>query len=151
LSEPLPIYASKPIVLEAESFAPRSTLPYKNFSGKGFVEMSLQKNLSVEIPFSVDTEGKYIFSARYSNGTARMCCFNTCAIRTLLVDGDVAGVVVMPVIEDNQWSDWGWSNNLVLNLKPGKHTLKITYLPYNENMNGDINTAMLDYVRLVKE
>jgi len=151
LSEPLPIYASKPIVLEAESFVPRSSLLYKNFSGKGFVELSLQKNLSVEIPFSVDTEGKYIFSARYSNGTARMCCFNTCAIRTLLVDGDVAGVVVMPVIEDNQWSDWGWSNNLVLNLKPGKHTLKITYLPYNENMNGDINTAMLDYVRLVKE
>ena len=30
------------------------------------------------------------------------------------------------------------------------HTLKLAFMPENENMNIEINQAMLDYVRLIK-
>jgi len=35
-------------------------------------------------------------------------------------------------------------------LKSGKHTLKLEFMPENDNMNIEVNQAMLDYVRIIK-
>jgi hypothetical protein len=37
-----------------------------------------------------------------------------------------------------------------LYLKKGTNTISLSYENYNENMNGEINQAMLDYMRVVK-
>jgi hypothetical protein len=71
-------------------------------------------------------------------------------VRTLLVDGDTAGVVVMPQRGANQWSDWGWSNVLRVRLGAGAHTMVLTYAPLDENMNRRENTALVDELRLTR-
>jgi hypothetical protein len=60
------------------------------------------------------------------------------------------GAQVFPQRGIAEWSNWGFSNAIQVRLKAGKHTLKLEFMPENENMNIEINQAMLDYVRLVK-
>ncbi|HNP54156.1 MAG TPA: hypothetical protein PKK69_06050, partial [Ferruginibacter sp.] len=50
----------------------------------------------------------------------------------------------------DEWSNWGYSNAIRLYLKKGKQEIKISYEPANENMNGNTNEALLDYIRITK-
>ncbi|MBE7169217.1 MAG: hypothetical protein INR73_01410 [Williamsia sp.] len=40
---------------------------------------------------------------------------------------------------------------VLLNFKKGPHMLTIGFEPYNENMHGEINQAMIDYLRVIKK
>ncbi|MGB0525235.1 MAG: MGH1-like glycoside hydrolase domain-containing protein [Flammeovirgaceae bacterium] len=148
LSEP--VITGGFMIVQAERFAERSRLPYQNYSGKGFVALSKEKNTAIEMEVKVEEKGTYLVNFRYVNGTGRMCCANTCALRTLFVNGKKIGTSVFPVIEENQWSDWGESNFLKVELKKGKHQFKLSFEPFNENMNVDVNTLMLDRLVLRK-
>jgi hypothetical protein len=66
------------------------------------------------------------------------------------VNGERAGVVVMPQRGTDRWSDWGWSNVVVLDLPAGTNTFTIAYTPLDENMNRRENTALFDHVRLTR-
>lgn len=151
LSNPIVIEPqSKTYTSEAEDFNPKSDLPYTSFSGKGFVEMTPTKNTNVTIPIAVGEEGDYLLTLRYSNGTDRMCCGNSAALRTLWANGKQVATMVFPIVEKDAWSDWSRSNAVRVHLKKGKNTLKLTYEKHNRNMNGDINMLMLDNVKVVK-
>jgi hypothetical protein len=65
------------------------------------------------------------------------------------VDGKEAGVMVFPQRGIGEWSDWGYSNPLQLILSKGEHTISLEYKEWNENMNGYVNQAMIDELRLV--
>ncbi len=152
-------FASEPIlvpgnqtseVVQVENFVPKSGKDYNGFEGKGFVEVSKTVNRSINIPVEIKSAGTYAISFRYSNGNGPINTENKCAIRTLKTDGVFAGTVVLPQRGKNEWSNWGLSNYIHADLTKGKHKLTISFDPSNENMNGEINQAMLDAVFLYK-
>lgn len=149
--EPLEVYPKKDILtFEVENQVTPSTMPYHGFSGTGFVEISRTVNRTVTMEINVPTDGLYAIDWRYANGNGPTNTENKCAIRTLFVDTVRSGAQVFPQRGKEEWSNWGFSNAIQVQLKAGKHALKLEFMPENENMNIDVNQAMLDYVRLVK-
>ncbi|MEI6412291.1 MAG: glycogen debranching protein, partial [Bacteroidota bacterium] len=119
-SEPVSFIAPTSVqTFEIENFAPISNLPYTNFSGKGFVEISTTKNTRIECVISVKEAGEYFLNMHYSNGSGPWNTDNKCAIRTLSVNGVEAGVLVFPQRGKDEWSDWGFSNSRLVSLKKG--------------------------------
>jgi hypothetical protein len=95
--------------------------------------------------------GRYALDFRYANGNGPINTSNKCAFRTLRdAAGRQLGTAVFPQRGVDEWSDWGFSNPIIVELPKGTHTLTLVYEPANENMNGEVNQAMLDYVRLTR-
>lgn len=150
-SDPIEIYPDTNIrVYEIEKYLPQSTLPYHGFSGKGFVEISRTVNRMVSIDIETPSDGMYAIDWLYANGNGPTNTENKCAIRTLFLDDVRLGAQVFPQRGKDEWSNWGFSNAINVRLKSGKHHLKLQFMPENENMNIEVNQAMLDYVRVVK-
>jgi hypothetical protein len=137
-------------IIEAETTAGKSDLPYKGYSGSGFVEISKTKNMVLNIPVSVDADGIYAIDFRYANGNGPINTENKCAIRTLNVDDQFAGTVILPQRGKGEWSNWGFTNSVEITLKKGKHIVSLQFKDANENMNREINQAMVDYLRLTR-
>ncbi|BDD10469.1 hypothetical protein FUAX_29010 [Fulvitalea axinellae] len=149
LSAPIDVVAKGGVeIYQAESVAKRSKEHYKGYTGKGFVELTKEKHRKVTFKVRVPESGRYRVDFRYSNGSGPINTENKCAIRSLFVDKDLAGAVVMPQMGVGSWSEWHFSNGVVVDLKKGSHKLSLRFESWNENMNVDINTAMLDYLRL---
>ena len=150
-SEPLQVYPKQnQQIIQLEKFAARSTKPYKGFSGNGFIEISKTVNTKLDFTVNIKEDGTYILDVRYANGNGPINTENKCAFRTISIDSTYTGTLVFPQRGKDEWSNWGWSNSLKLPLTKGLHHISISFEPWNENMNGDINQAMLDYVRLIK-
>jgi len=150
-SEPVAVIpAGITTIVEAETAADKSDLPYNGFSGSGFVEISKTKNTVLNIPFSVDADGVYAIDFRYANGNGPINTENKCAIRTLNVDDQFAGTIVLPQRGKGEWSNWGFTNSVKIALKKGKHVISLQFKDANENMNREINQAMVDYLRVVR-
>ena len=126
------------------------TKPYKGFSGNGFVEISKTVNTKINFTINIKEDGTYILDVRYANGNGPINTENKCAFRTISIDSTTTGTLVFPQRGKDEWSNWGWSNSLKLTLSKGLHHITITFEPWNENMNGDINQAMLDCLRLIR-
>ncbi|GET28477.1 hypothetical protein [Prolixibacter sp. SD074] len=149
LSQPVDVISPKRVIeVEAEQVAPKSSLEYHGYSGKGFVELTKNKNRKLVFQFNVNHTGKYTVDFRYSNGSGPDNTDNKCAVRSVKVDSQFAGVAVFAQRGKEEWSNWGWSNPIQVELKAGKNTLKLSLEDFNENMNGDINMAMLDLMRV---
>ncbi len=150
-SEPVPVVAARAIVLyEAEQYAKKAAFPYKGFSGEGFVETSVTVNRRVVIPVTIEKAGTYLVDCRYANGNGPTNTDNRCAVRTLMIDQQKQGVLVLPQRGKGEWSAWGYSNGIEISLSAGKHELVIEYQDVNENMNGEVNQAMIDFVRVIR-
>ncbi|MHC1775376.1 MAG: hypothetical protein AB9834_08195 [Lentimicrobium sp.] len=139
------------IVLEAETFAQASIHPCKGFTGPGFVELTTTENTRFAFTVPVKSGGEYLISFRYSNGSGPVNTDNKCAIRTLMVNGAETGTVVMPQRGLGEWSNWGSGNSLKVHLSPGNNEFSLELLnPQNANMNGEINTAFLDSISVIR-
>ncbi len=150
-SEPILVFNPKnEMIFLVEDFAPSSPLPYKNYLGDGFVEISTSTNRKIKIRLDIEEAGSYLISFRYSNGSGPWNTENKCAFRDFIVNGEKAGVFVFPQRGENKWDDWGWSNSLNIELHKGGNTLHLTFEPWNNNMNVEVNNAMLDCFRLIK-
>jgi hypothetical protein len=121
---------------------------YAGFTGAGYVPLTLERNTSVDIPFSVSASGAYSIDVRYANGNGPINSGDKAAVRTLLVDGKPAGILVMPHRGTDLWTDWGFSNPVRVALSAGAHRLTISYTALDQNMNRHENTALLDQVRV---
>lgn len=152
-------FASSPVVvpgngnvsdIEIESLFPKAGYDYKGFSGDGFVEISKQKNTALQIPVDIAADGTYAIDFKYANGNGPTNTENKCAIRTLKEGNDFLGTIIFPQRGVNEWSNWGYTNQVHVSLKKGKHILTLYFDAANENMNGDINQAMLDFMRITK-
>lgn len=119
------------------------------FHGAGFRELD-RSSAPLNIPVEVPADGNYAIYLRYANGNGPVNTENKCAIRTLSVDGNRAGVVVMPQRGVANWDDWGFSNALTVPLTAGKHTVTIDFRPENNNMNINTNHALVDEIVLEK-
>jgi hypothetical protein len=150
-NNPLVIASEKDVhIYEMEDIFPAESFPYKGFSGKGFIEISKQKNTQLNIPVTINEDGIYAIDFQYANGNGPTNTENKCAIRTLKVDEKESGTFVFPQRGVDEWSNWGFSNPVHVSLKKGKHTVTLSFEHSNENMNVDINQAMLDYLRITK-
>lgn len=150
-SEPLLFVGSaKVIQVEMETFKAKSNKTYQGFSGSGFIPVTVNNNTTVPFTVNVTEPGIYAVDFRYSNGNGPINTENKCAIRALEYNGVQMGTVVFPQRGTNEWSDWGYSNSVLITLEKGKAAFALSYKPHNVNMNGAINDAMIDYVRLVK-
>jgi glycogen debranching enzyme len=150
LSEPLVYSKSQPLVIEVEDFVVKSDLNYMNYSGKGFVAVSTDTNTKISLPVVVAESGEYFIDIKYSNGSGPWNTDNKCAIRSLYLNKDYVGVMVFPQRGTNEWSDWGLSNSHKIHLVKGKNKLELVLEAWNNNMNVDVNRAMIDYIRLYK-
>ena len=150
-SEPIIIFPSKSVTTyDAEKFADKATHPYKGFTGDGFVEINTTINRIINIPVNIKETGTYTIDFRYANGNGPTNTENKCAIRTLKIDNAQKGTLVFPQRGKGEWSNWGYSNALQFILTKGKHKISLVFEDANDNMNGDINQAMLDNMRVIK-
>jgi hypothetical protein len=148
-AEPLSVdMKTNPQIYEIETYNLPASYSYNGFSGKGFVETSTNVNRTVTIPVEINETGLYAIDIRYANGNGPINTENKCAIRTLKVDTQKVGTLVFPQRGKNDWNNWGFSNSVQLQLNKGKHILSISFEDFNDNMNGEVNAAMLDFLRI---
>ena len=117
--------------------------PIEGFLGEGFAESDM-KSGPVSFSIRVAKEGDYALNTVYANGNGPVNTENKAAVRTLSVDGQKAGTLVLPQRGVGNWNDWGRSNSVIVHLSPGYHTVSIEYLPENSNMNLLTNHALID-------
>ena len=151
-------FASEPLELgreaaggqqvQLETVAGKSSLPYQGYSGKGFIETTATKNTALTIPVMVAEAGLYALDFRYANGNGPINTNNKCAVRTLRRGSELLGTVVLPQRGVEEWSNWGFSNSVLVHLEKGTTRLQLAYEPANQNMNIEVNQAMLDYLRV---
>lgn len=141
---------SQVLQVEAEAFAAPATRTYKGFSGTGFVEISTAQNRELKIRVDVPVSGRYALSFRYANGNGPVNTENKCAIRTVSVGKKRLGVLVFPQRGTDEWSNWGFSNSLPVQLSKGQQMITLRFEDANDNMNETVNEAMLDYLQLVR-
>jgi hypothetical protein len=150
-SEPVQIIPVKNLIkLEAEDFSTQTDSNYQGFSGRGFLDLTNTKNKKVVLTVSVTHSGFYALDCRYANGNGPINTENKCAIRTLEVNNKFAGIFVFPQRGKSEWSDWGMSNSVQAFLQEGQNKIQIDLKESNQNMNGEINQAEIDYVRLIR-
>jgi hypothetical protein len=150
-SEPVLITATKEMqTIAMETIAAKSELPYQGYTANGFIEISKTKNKNLTVKVNIAETGTYAIDFRYANGNGPTNTENKCAIRTFNVDGQFAGTFVFPQRGKEEWSDWGFSNINSVKLEKGEHEFNLSFQDWNENMNGEINQAMLDYLRIIR-
>jgi hypothetical protein len=148
LSEPVRVVLDAGVAIAKPRAAPERDRA--GFTGQGYVTLTRQRNVSVEIPVTVSSAGEYALDARYANGNGPINTDSKAAVRTVLVDGGERGVFVMPQRGSDRWTDWGYSNALHVRLSAGTHTVTVQYTPLDENMNREENTALLDHLRVTR-
>jgi hypothetical protein len=149
-SQPVYYSTEQPVLIEMESIAQPAQLSSSGYSGNGFVAVNSKENKNISIPANIPSEGWYSIDFRYANGNGPVNTDNKCAIRSLLIDGDFSGAVVFPQRGVDEWSNWGYSNAVRVYVTKGSHQIQLSFKPENENMNGAVNEAMLDYMRILK-
>jgi len=137
-------------IVETESMMKKSLLPYTNYSGDGFIKISTTENRKLAFNISVKEKGRYLIDLRYANGTGPWNTDNNCAIRSVYINNTYQGVFVMPQRGTDEWSDWGFTNAIEVELEKGTNTLTLQFDSWNTNMDGDINEALIDYIRLIQ-
>ncbi len=150
ISEPILNSYKTVMKFELEDFVSKANLGYVNYSGKGYIELSNAKNKNISISINIPEAGEYYLDFKYSNGSGPWNTDNKCALRSLYLNKDYVGAVVLPQRGLDEWSDWGYTNSYKVHLNKGKNELKLTLENWNINMNVEVNTAMLDFLRVHK-
>lgn len=139
------------IWIEAERFGTYTRKGANGFKGYGFVKMSTEpKEKDIRIPINLTKGGTYWLDFRYANGNGPINTENKTGIRSIYQDSKWKASMIFPQRGTNEWSNWGFSNRIKLELKSGRNVIELRYDGFNANMNGDVNEFFLDAVRLVK-
>ncbi len=120
----------------------------KGYTGNGFIEISKTKNTEINLDFKINKKDFYAIDFRYANGSGPIDQENKAAIRTVLIDGRTEDTLVFPQINKDDWTIWGFTNSMKKVLSKGNHKITIVFREPNENMNIDINQALIDYMRI---
>lgn len=121
---------------------------HAGYTGEGYLPLTRETNRVVEIDVTVPEAGRYALDFRYANGHGPINTDNKAAIRSVRVDGARVGAAVFPQRGDGAWTSWGYSNVLRTYLSAGTHTVAVAFTDSDENMNGTVNAAHLDHLRV---
>jgi hypothetical protein len=149
LSEPIRVVPPDAILLAEPSGAVSDSTP-AGAPGDGTVELTTSANTEVRFTVEVPVAGRYAIDARYANGSGPINTGDKAAIRSLLVDGARVGSLVMPHRGADLWTDWGYSSVLTSWLAAGSHDITLSYTAVDRNMNGTVNMALVDHIRLTR-
>ncbi|MGA8026541.1 MAG: hypothetical protein WB992_05305 [Bryobacteraceae bacterium] len=116
----------------------------------GDLDLTRTTNTDVVFDATLPVPGRFAIAFRYANGSGPINTENKCAIRTLFVDGKFIGAIVFPQRGTDKWSDWGLSSRQIIPLSAGAHKFELRFEPYDENMNPDVNRALLDRLQLTR-
>jgi hypothetical protein len=136
-------FLSEPVVAGAKAIVVPA-------AASGAVELDRTRNTRVVLRASVPAAGRYRVSFRYANGSGPINTDNKCAIRTLWVDGRSTGPIVLPQRGANDWTSTGASSGQTVALTAGEHTFDLRFEPHDENMNPEVNRALLHALELVR-
>ena len=50
----------------------------------------------------------------------------------------------------DKWTDFGYTSHQTAELTAGPHTFTLSFQPWDENMNGEVNRAFVDSLRLTR-
>ena len=123
---------------------------YEGYTGDGYLPITKENNTTVQFEVTVDEAGTYALDLRYANGHGPINTDNKAAIRTVRVEGKRLGASIFPQRGVDAWGDWGYSNDLRVWLKEGTHTVTLAFTAHDENMNGEVNAAHIDHLRLTR-
>ena len=118
--------------------------------GDGYAELTTSGETSVDFTVDLPEPGVFAIDVRYANGSGPVNSGDKAAIRSLIVDGARVGSLVMPQRGVDLWTDWGYSSVLRVPLTAGSHTLALAHTPVDRNMDGAVNTARVQHLRLTK-
>ncbi|HEX6372122.1 MAG TPA: hypothetical protein VF006_24575 [Longimicrobium sp.] len=149
LSEPVRVEPEGAVIVARPMGAPLER-EHAGFSGDGYVRLTRETNTTIEIPVTIACSGVYLVEPRYANGSGPINTDAKAAIRTLRVGSDDIGVLVMPQRGTDRWTDWGYGTGLRLELPADEYTLVLAFTDRDENMDGRVNTALLDHLRLTR-
>jgi hypothetical protein len=149
LSEPVRVAPDDAVTITRPVGAPLER-EHAGFTGDGYVRLTREMNTSLQVPVRITCGGVYRVEPRYANGSGPINTDAKAAIRTLRVAGDDVGVLVMPQRGTDRWTDWGYGTALRVTLGSGEHILTLAFTALDENMDGDVNTALLDHLRLTR-
>ncbi|MFA6597456.1 MAG: hypothetical protein WCS69_07015 [Ignavibacteriaceae bacterium] len=148
LSKPLVYIINRSKIIEMEDLVSKYENKYSGYSGKGYVKIEKQDHRDITFPFMAEQDGLYAIDFRYSNGNGPINTDNKCAIRSLMVDNQFAGAIVMPHRGENTWDIFDFSNSVHVYLSKGEHNFTLTFRNSDDNMNGEVNGALLDCARI---
>jgi hypothetical protein len=149
LCEPLVLNSeANTSIIQAEGKAAVVLSVYPGYTGSGYVSLEKGDKNELQIEADIPEDGLYRVDFRYSNGNGPVNTDNKCAIRTLMLDKKAIGPVVMPHKGELGWTKWGFTNPLIVSLKKGKNNFSIAFRESDNNMNGEVNSALIDYMRL---
>ena len=149
LSEPIRVVPTDAVLL-AEPSGALSDTTRTGTDGDGSVEITTDANTEVQFTVEIPVAGRYAIDARYANGSGPINTGDRAAIRSLLIDGTRVGSLVMPHRGVDLWNDWGYSSVVTTWLAPGSHAITLAYTLVDRNMNGAVNTALVDHLRLTR-
>jgi hypothetical protein len=150
-SEPISVFEPhRSSILELEEFAGPVLTTHEGYHGRGYIEISKTVNRTISFSLDLPENGRYAISIIYSNGNGPVNTENRCALRALYKEDDFLGTFVFPQRGMGNWTEWGDSNVIQIHLKKGNHQFTLSFAPFSENMNGEINQALLDQVRVLK-
>jgi hypothetical protein len=155
LSEPVRVASANAVhIVEAETetgqgrVASATESRFSGFSGSGYRRLTAEHDTSITIRFSVADSGTYSIDVRYANGSGPVNSSDKAAIRSLFVDDARVGALVMPQRGTDLWNDWGYSNPIRVRLSAGEHRVRLLLTSSDVNMNGTVNEALLDHIRV---
>lgn len=144
------IPASALTLVDAKEMGATGTSLIKDKSlAEKFIETSRQVNPDIDFDVTVNEGGDYLFDVRYANGCGPINTENKCALRILYINGAEAGPIVMPQRGIDEWLSTGFSNMIPVKLKAGVNRLSLKL--EIDNMNGEVNTALIRYARVIKQ
>lgn len=95
--------------------------------------------------------GTYEVRVIYSNATASLRDGDTCALRELQLNGEFAGMVLLPQhTEAGQWENYTRTAALQVEVPAGSHRFSLCYTPRCTNANGEINQCMVRQLEITQ-
>jgi hypothetical protein len=95
--------------------------------------------------------GVYRIDAYFSNGTGNFSDGNTCALRSVILNGIRVGSLAFPHMNvQGDWADFAYTPGLDVALVAGTYTVELAYCPEDENTNYEVNDAMIKHLRFTR-
>ncbi|MEG3022626.1 MAG: hypothetical protein RR888_00945 [Akkermansia sp.] len=95
--------------------------------------------------------GVYRVDAYFANGMGDLKDGNTCALRSLRLNGIRVGSMVFPHSgEQGDWDYFSYSVGLEIPLKQGEYTVELVYSDEDENINYFVNECLIKHLRFVR-
>jgi hypothetical protein len=137
-------FLSAPVITSGEPIV----LPAVPSDSESSVTLQQTDTPNLALTGQIATANRYNIVVRYANGNGPVNTDNKCAVRTLFIDGQEIGPIIMPQRGKDQWLNWGLSNGQFTQLAEGEHNFELRFLPADINMNGEVNRVAISAIIL---